>query len=438
MTAKKFNFIRFIKEDIWRISDRREGAVQQSLLRYSKLLLLSVRGFRDDLCLLRSSALTLYSLLSIVPVFAMLFGIAKGFGFEQILRARLLEQIPNQDSMALHLLDFAENMLANTKGGVVAGIGVIVLFWSVIKVIGNIEESFNAIWKIERGRSLSRKLSDYLSFVFLAPVLLVLSSSITVFVNTHVTWLMTVIHLPAFGKWLILKLLSLSPAVILSALFSFLFMFMPNRKVDLKAGVAAGMVTAVVYQILQWLYLSLQIGVSSYNAIYGSFAALPLFIVSLQMGWMIVLFGCELSFYLQNNVHLQQPVKFSELSLALQKAIALQIMRSIVLGFSERRPASTAGAIARELALPIPAVQAALAWLHHGGLIVELKTEDGESARFQPAFETSHLSVVSIIERLEHCGHSLTGKEIERGKDVIEAVEAELKAGYGHRLLLDI
>ena len=439
MSAKDFNFIRFINEDIW-ILPEQQGTASALMIRFAKVVLLSIRGFSDDLCLLRSSALTLYSLLSIVPVFAMLFGIAKGFGFEQMLKDRLLEQIPQRDTMTLQLLSFAENMLTSAKGGVVAGIGIIVLFWTVIKVIGNIEESFNAIWKIKQGRSLSRKLSDYLSLMLLAPVLLVLSSSITVFVKTQITWLMTVIHLPAFGSWLILKVLSLSPLVIMSTLFSVLFIFMPNHKIDLKAGVVAGILTGIVYQTLQWVYLSLQIGVSSYNAIYGSFAALPLFIVSLQMSWMIVLFGCEISFYLQNYRSYQNSKKFSELSFSLQKAIALQIIRLLVLGFVDKKPALTAYDIARELALPVSAVQTALARLEQIQIIAELKTEEGEDSKFQPALDIGQLSVAFVINALERYGQDTLSEttEIEQCLGIVEEIEAELNAGYANRLLRDI
>ena len=440
MLAKTVNFIRFIREDIWVLPEQRLGAVSAWLIRSIKVILLSIRGFADDLCLLRSSALTLYSLLSIVPVFAMLFGVAKGFGFEQMLKERLLEQIPHQDEMTLQLLSFAENMLANAKGGVVAGIGIIVLFWTVIKVIGNIEESFNAIWEIKRGRPLSRKLSDYLSLIFLAPVLLILSSSITVFLKTQIAWLMSAIHLPEFGTWLVLKALGLSPLVIMSALFSFLFMFMPNHKIELRAGVVAGILTGIVYQTLQWVYLSLQIGVSSYNAIYGSFAALPLFILSLQMGWMIVLFGCEVSFYLQNYASFKNNKKFSEVSFSLQKALALQIMRSLTIRFMHHKPALTVYEIASELALPVSAVQTTLIMLQQCHLIVELKTDEGESPKFQLGLDPAQLNVAFVINALEQTGQKdLPDMDsIEPYTKIIQEIAAELNSGYGNRLIQDI
>ncbi|MGR9116411.1 MAG: YhjD/YihY/BrkB family envelope integrity protein [Gammaproteobacteria bacterium] len=440
MPAKIFNVSKFIKEDIWLLPEQQLGRGAAFLVRSIKVVLLSIQGFVDDLCMLRSSALTLYSLLSIVPVFAMLFGVAKGFGFEQMLKERLLEQIPKQDTMTLQLLNFAENMLANAKGGVVAGIGIVVLFWTVIKVIGNIEESFNAIWEIKRGRPLSRKLNDYLSLMLLAPVLLILSGSIMVFLKTQINWLMGMINLPEFGTWLVLKALSLSPVVIMSALFSFLFIFMPNHKINLKAGITAGIFTGIVYQTLQWAYLSLQIGVSSYNAIYGSFAALPLFIVSLQTGWMIVLFGCEVSFYLQNYVNFKNNKKFSGVSFSLHKAIALQVMRLLILGFIRHKPAMTVFDIARELVLPLPVVQTTMARLEQCQLVVELKSDEGEDPKFQPALDPGQLSVAFVINALERSGQNELPEieGIELCLNVVEEIEAEINAGYVNRLLQDI
>ena len=286
-----------LKNDIWLLHEQQMPGFKAIIIKSLKIVILSVQGFYSDHCPLRASALTLYSILSIVPVFAMLFGIAKGFGFEKILEQQLLEKVPNQDTMLHQLIGFAQNMLISTKGEIVGGFGLAVLFWTIINVISNIEESFNYIWKVSRGRSLSRKLSDYLSLMLLAPVLLIASSSITVLLNIKVTWLITVIELPEFGTSLVLGALSLLPLALMVGLFSFTLIFMPNHKIDYSTGIIAGFVTGILYYLLQWIYLSLQFGVSSYNAIYGSFAALPLFVIWLQLVWMILLFGCEVAFF---------------------------------------------------------------------------------------------------------------------------------------------
>lgn len=395
-----------IKEDIWMMSDKNMSVFQRYGFNILKTILLSIQGFKRDDCPLRASALTLYTLLSIVPVIALLFGVAKGFGFEKKLEEHLLEQTSENDTMMLQLIEFSQNMLSSTKGGVVAGIGIIVLFWSVIKVIGNIEESFNYIWKINKDRPLGRKLSDYLSLMMLAPVLLIASSSITVFVKTKIAWFIEVIHLPEFGTKLVLFAMSFSPLLIMSLLFTFIFLFMPNQKISVKAGIIAGIITGILYQLVQSAYLSLQIGVSSYNAIYGSFAALPLFLVWLQLGWMVVLFGCQISFYVHNFESYRHNKKFSNLSFELKKNIAIQVLRNIVMRFANADTATSAEVIASELVLPISIIQTTLTELVDCGLIVELNVSDDEELTYQPSRDINTISIAAVTQALETAGQN--------------------------------
>jgi len=401
-----FNIISFIKEDLWLLHEQRLPLFKAAIIKTLKIVILSVQGFSSDLCPLRASALTLYSILSIVPVIAMLFGIAKGFGFETMLEQRLLEQAPDQDAMVLQLISFAQNLLESTKGGVVAGIGIVVLFWTIISVIGNIEESFNYIWKISTGRSISRKFSDYLSLMLLAPVLLIASGSITVFLDTKINWLITVIELPEFGTWLVIKALSLSPLALMIALFTFTFIFMPNHKINYRAGIIAGIITGIMYHLLQGAYLSLQIGVSKYNAIYGSFAALPLFVVWLQTGWMIVLFGCEMAFFLQNYETYRNNNRFSDLSFSLKKVIALQITHLIIKNFIQLNNPLTADEIATKLVIPIAIIQPVLSKLIVSHIIVEFKNQDEDDEVYQPAVDINILTIAYVINALEHCGQN--------------------------------
>ncbi len=403
----------YIKDEVWSLEEQDLTGSQILMNKTLRIFLLSSQGFVKDLCLLRASALTLYTLLSIVPIIALLFGVAKGFGFEQNLKERLLEQSAEQNAVMLQIIEFAENMLINTKGGIVAGVGVAILFWTVIKVLGNIEESFNYIWKIKQARTLPRKFSDYLSIMMLAPILLIASSSITVFVKTQITWLLTVIQLPEFGARLVLFALSFSPVILMMLLFSFIFIFMPNRKINFKAGLLAGLISAVAFQLAQWAYLTLQIGASSYNAIYGSFAALPLFLIWLQIVWFIVLFGCEISFYIQNYASYQHNDRFSGLSNKAKKVIALQLMHLLIYGFVRGDKTLTAEKIADNLKLPLVVVQDTLGVLLDSKLIVELKVEDEENKLYFPAYDIHVLTVASVIDALEKVGVN----DIEAGKN---------------------
>ncbi len=402
----KHKLIRFLKDDVWLLHEHKLPPFEAATIKTLKVTLLSIQGFSRDLCPLRASALTLYSVLSIVPVIAMLFGIAKGFGFEKMLTERLIQQAPQQDALVLKLINFAQNLLDSTKGGVVAGIGIVVLFWTIISLISNIEESFNHIWKVQKGRSISRKYSDYLSLMLLAPIILTASSSISVLLNTKITWLINVIGLPEFGTGLVIQALGLLPLVLMIGLFAFTFIFMPNHKVHFRAGLVAGIVTGILYDLVQWIYISLQIGASSYNAIYGSFAAIPLFVVWLQTGWMVVLFGCEVAFFLQYYENYRNNNRFSNISFSLQKIIALQITHLIVKNFSDMHEPLSADEIAGQLVIPVAIVRPILLKLAASHVIVEFKEHDDCDEVYQPAVDTNLLTTAFVINALEQCGQN--------------------------------
>lgn len=397
----------FFSEGIWLLNPAELHPVHAIVVKYLKILILATHGFVKDHGSLRASALTLYTLLSIVPIIAMLFGIAKGFGFEKKLQERIIEQVPDQDSMVMQIIEFAQNLLASTKGGLVAGVGIVVLFWTIIRVIGNIESSFNHIWKIKKGRPLNRKLSDYLSLMLLAPILLIISGSISVFVATQLTRLIEVMNLPGFGAYLLSFVLKFLPILILWVLFSFIFIFMPNTKVSLKSGIIAGIITGTVYKIVQWAYVTLQVGVTSANAIYGSFAALPLFLIWLQIGWMIILYGSEISFFDQHFDEYRNKDKFSNLSFSKKKVLALQVAQLIVKQFTDNLLPLTLSEICTKLVLPISVVQPVLDELIASKIVVEVKSdeEDNEPV-FQPACDPAILSISYVIDALERNGNN--------------------------------
>jgi len=283
--------INFIKVEIWRIRLKDLSRRKSFLIKQLRVILLALRGFNEDKCQLRASALTYYSLLSIVPVLAMGFGIAKGFGFDKLLEAQLLGSFAGQEAIIEQVIGFARSLLDNTRGGVVAGAGVAILFWTVIKVLGNIERSFNDIWGIKQARKFGRKFSDYLSVMLICPILIIVSSSITVFITTQVQLITEKMLLLGAISPLISFILKLLPYSMIWILFTFIYIFMPNTKVSFKSGLLAGILAGSIYEIIQWVYITFQVGVVKYNAIYGSFAALPMFLVWLQLSWLIVLFG---------------------------------------------------------------------------------------------------------------------------------------------------
>jgi len=398
--------VSYLRDDLWKSHTETSGSGAKALgLGYLKVFILSVNGFIKDHGILRASALTLYTLLSIVPIIAMCFGVAKGFGFEQTLEQNMLEQTHDQSAIILQLIEMSRNMLESTKGGLVAGFGIVILFWTVIKVVSNIEETFNHIWLVKKPRSIGRKLSDYLSLMLLAPVMIIAASSISIYVQTQLASLINAIALP--GTVTALELLSYLPILILWVLFSFIFIFMPNTEVKYRSGFFAGIIAGTIFYIVQSLYFHLQIGVSNYNAIYGSFAALPLFLVWLQLGWVIVLFGSELSYFHQNLELYQFNSQFKNLSFNSKNQLSIHIMHAIIERFNElgEQP-YTAEQLSVKLQLPISILQTILNELSDCQLISILQDDEEQAIAYQPAYNENLLTDDIITQALKNKGES--------------------------------
>lgn len=274
------------------------------LYKLLKILLFSFREFFKDQCVLRASALTYYTLLGIVPLLAMAFGFAKGFAFEKHLEDEIMALMHGHVEIASNSIVFARNMLEQTKGGLIAGIGILSLFWSILKILGHIEEAFNQIYSVSQSRSWARKVSDYLSISLICPLLFLFASSLSLFLISEMQWLVE--SLQSLGSWSrpLITLIDFLPILSIWALFTFLYMAMPNTDVSFFHAFLASVVAGSLFQLVQHLILYFQVGISHYGTIYGSFAAFPLFLIWLQTSWLIILFGCELAYMLKKTKEL--------------------------------------------------------------------------------------------------------------------------------------
>jgi len=434
--------LNFIKTDIWRIPLKKLPPVRSFFIKQLRVILLAFRGFDEDKCGLRASALTFFSLLSIVPVAAMAFGIAKGFGFEKILEKQLLEKLSGQEEILTNVITFSQTLLDNTKGGAIAGIGIAVLFWTIMKVLGNIEVSFNEIWGIKRPRSFGRKFSDYLSIMLICPILLIMSSSATVFISSQIILITEKISLLGALSPVIFFMLKLLPYCTLWALFTFTYVFMPNTKVNLKSGFLAGVAAGTIYQIVQWGYINFQVGVAKYNAIYGSFAALPLFLVWLQISWLVVLLGAEISFAHQNVDTYEFEPDCLHISHSFKNLMTLQIIHSLVSSFHKGEMAMTDAEIAHNLEIPIRLVRQILYELVGSGLASEIRREDGKAVAYQPGRDIDELTIADTISALERHGSEnipvYETKELKKFTESLKEFGAMIKNSPANLLIKNI
>ncbi|MDY6838913.1 MAG: YihY/virulence factor BrkB family protein [Thermodesulfobacteriota bacterium] len=437
--AKK---IAFIKTDIWRIRSRELPRVKAVGIRLLRIIILSVRGFENHDCLFRASALTFYSLLSIVPVLAMAFGIAKGFGFEGALERQLFETFQGQEEIVRRVMEFARSLLENAKGGVIAGAGLLLLFWSIIRLLGNIEEAFNHIWGIDRPRTIARKTSDYLSAILICPILFILSSTVTVVIKSQVQLVVEKITLLGAISPAIFLTLKLLPYCVIWILFTFVYMFMPNTKIRFSSGLFAGIVAGTLYQVFQVVYLTFQIGVARYNAIYGSFAALPLFLLWLQLSWMIVLLGAEISSAHQHVETYEFEPDCSSVSQAFKRLLTLRVVHLLVKVFSEGGKALSAVEIASTLEIPVRLVGEILQQLVEAAIVSEICHKQGRKASYQPASSIDLMTIKYVIDKLEGHGTDsvpvVQSKELERLSQCLKAFGEAIESSPANLLIKDI
>ena len=436
------NIIKFITSDIWKIRLKDLPRKKSFLIKQLRTVLLAVRGFDEDKCLLRASSLTFYTLLSIVPVVAMAFGIAKGFGFENYLEKQLFEKFPGQETILLQVVDFALKLLENTKGGMIAGIGVIILFWSVMKLLGHIESSFNEIWEIRKSRTLVRKLSDYISIMLISPIFMVVSGSITIFITAQITNITESVSLLGMFSPFIMLGLKMMPYCLIGVLLTIIYMMMPNTKVNLKSGLIAGIVAGAAYVLLQWGYINFQVGIAKYNAIYGSFAALPLFLIWLQVSWLVVLFGAEISFAIQNVDTYEFESDSLEISPGFRRLLSLQIAHQIIMTFSKGEKPLTAPLISHNLEIPIRLVHQILYELDDSRIISETNSGDSFDPGYQPAQDINRLSVRYVVDSLNQRGiddiHVAQTREFKALSDTLQAFGDVVEKSSANKLLKDI
>ena len=415
----------FFEKGVWEVRLRNLPPAKAFLLRCLRVILLALRGFVKNGGQKSASVLTYYSLLNLVPLIGVAFGIAKGFGLEKLIESRVQQMAQEanwQVEITDQILGFSRSLLDHAKGGLIAGIGVILLFWTVISIFGKIEDSFNAIWEVKKPRTLVRKFSDYLTMMVLAPVLFIISSSVTVLVASQVKGIVQKISLLGAFSSVILFLLNLLPYVSIWALFVLLYLVMPNTRVPLRSGIVGGVAAGTIYQLVQWFYIKFQIGAANYGAIYGSFAALPLFLVWLQLSWTIVLFGAEIACAYEHRETFGFHPDYSRLSTDSRKVLMLRIFHFLAKKFSKGEIPPNLDELAHTLEIPFRLARRLLSEMAEVGLVVEITMDKTNEIAFQPGRSIDQMTIQQVLEAYEQRG--------ERQLSQTPSEEAEKISGY--------
>lgn len=392
----------FLTYDIWRIREDEVNRTTFSIYTIIKTLYLCINRFTKDRLANKASALTYSTLLSIVPILAILFAIARGFGFDNIMESQIVSSFGGPSETTEMIFQFVNSyLLQSHKSGLFIGVGLIMLLWTVLNLITNMEITFNRIWQVKKARSVYRKITDYFSLLLLMPVLIVVSGGLSIFMSTMVKNMEDYTLLAPVGKFLV----RLIPFVLTWCMFTGLYIFMPNTKVRPRHALVAGILAGTAYQAFQFFYISSQLWVSRYNAIYGSFAALPMFLLWLQVSWTICLFGAELTYARQNIKHFSFDKDMQHISRRYRDFTAILILSLIAKRFAKNLPPYSAEELSEEHQIPIRLTYQTLYDLQEVNLIHEVASDEkSESIAYQPSIDINQLNVAMLLDRLDTRG----------------------------------
>ena len=434
--------IKRINDLIWHTPLSEISKGRTFVIKQLRIAIIAARGFSNDKVNLRASALTFYTLLSIIPVIAIAFAIAKGFGLDQDLRALITDEFQSYQSVLNPLLEKAQNAIEETRGGYMAGVGMVILFWSVMSLLEHIEGSFNHIWQIRFSRPWYRKFTDYLTMMLIAPVFIILSSSITIFVGTELVSFMSRAPILTFFKPIISFLIKLAPFFLTWITMTILFMIMPNTKVKFLPALIAGIITGSILQGLQWLYLDLQFGIMKLSAIYGSFALIPLFILWIQSSWIVVLLGAEISFANQNISRYEFESEAMNVSNFQKRALVLMIMHMIIKNFSVGEKPVSAEYIGSTLKIPVRLARDIIQDLNSVNLVSIIHENEQKEQLYQPALDINKITVSYVFTLLDKKGIQQTmvikNKDYEKVLSMLEKFDRLIAKSSSNILIKDL
>ena len=399
-----------------------------------KVLIYTIEGFRAHGTLDMGAALTFYTLISIVPVLALVFAIMKGFGMTENLIENLYGLMPQMPEVVDYIVGFANKALARTQGGVMALISLATLFWAVISMFQSIENNFNKIWEVSSTRNPLRNYCDYIIVVIIAPLLWIMATSLGGYARE---WI-------GFEESVWFKLLSsLLSLVVVWSMFAFVYMVLPNTRVRLRPALIAGTIAGTGFSIFQWVFIFIISRLTSYNAIYGSFAALPLFLLWVQWSWSIMLIGCELAFAIQNHERFDEERKFPDTPAGTMRKLMVAITLFVAGELRDGKVAVTPSRIKEKLGLTSRLVHKLLGQLVKAKVLHKVLDNDSTQyvEAYAVAFDMTTFRVCDIIDALDNAGESdeiYRSSELRTSEAILEGVKRLCHESPCNRLIREI
>lgn len=395
-------WIQFLTYDIWRLNTENFSNKKNIFHNILKTIVLTVRNIQEQDLAASARSLTYRTILSIVPILAVLFAIARGFGFEKIVESQVFEYLGGHNKTTIMVINFINNSLQHAQGGVFAGIGIALLLYTVVILFTDIENNFNKIWQISTSRKIQRRITDYVALVLLIPIFMLLQSSLNLLISSSASY---------FDQFefiinpLVNLVLNLLPFLLMIIVLTLIYKYIPNVKVKFINALIGGIVAGTAFQIFQMLYVNGQLWITKYNAIYGTFAAIPLLLMWLQLSWFIVLIGAALSYSAQNLNKFLFEKETKNISRRYRDFFTIMIMSTIVKQFVEGDSPLTASQISYKCKIPLKITNDIISELQDIQLILPTPiNNDLRNMAYQPALDVHLITVNSLISKIDRKG----------------------------------
>lgn len=393
----------FVVHDLWRITDAELSRHKRLPFRLLKVIIIAVKGIGRDNLAVKASALTYSVMFALVPLIALFIAIGKGFGIEDSIKSWLTEALAAQKELIPFIMGFVDRYLDTAQGGVFIGIGIVILLVSVMNLLNQVERSFNNIWQVKKSRSLLKQFTSYFSSLFIIPVLIAITGGINIYFNN----LLNQYELVKVLSPLLTFGMQLTPYVVSWLVFTAIYISVPNTKVKFQNGFIAGIVAGTAFQFFQILYIEGQSYLSRYDMVYGSFAAIPLLLLWLQISFIIILLGAEISYASQNLQNYDYEGDTNNISIRYKKFISLFLTYVIVRRFANNEAPIRDDEFSTTYKLPIRLINQVLAELTQARIVTEIVDSDEKSKAYQPAMDIHQLTIHTMFDRLESEGAEL-------------------------------
>ena len=408
-----------VEDFLWGSAAGTESGLKRRVRMPARFVYALARDLAEGQLTMRAMSLVYTTLLSLVPLLAFSFSVLKGFGVHRQIEPLLYEFLLPLGEQGARITDQIIAFVENVRGGVLGGIGLALLLYTVISMIQKVEDTFNYIWQVQTSRSLARRFSDYLSVILIGPVLMVTAMGLLASINSS-TIMEAIADIQPFGA--LLSVVSrLAPFVLVVVVFAFVYMFVPNTRVRLGAALVGAVLASAAWTLGGSLFAAVIVGSTRYAAIYSSFAIAIVALIWLYLSWLVLLLGAQVAFYVQNPRRLRLGRNPLRVTIAELERLALGIMQQVGRGFrSGDRPDFSV--LAKALDHPARSLQDITTRLEAAGLLTS--TEEGA---FVPGRDPDTITVVDVL-------NAVRGPDATVGDTTVIGVIGELRAAEAERL----